>query len=245
MPTLSQTAFSRYQAAIRDFSSRLAAWSQRLPQLGEAQRELQNICEETDYALETPIVYNGDLDRLRPGSNIRWILIADNPGKKEQLAENRRYLVGSSGKAAENFFRQHLDIDFRSEVLIINKSPVHTPKTSQLRRLLQIYPDLRAVFIESQCYMADFAWQLYSIAKAPIWLMGLSELQPRGLFSAWYERFSTGMPAREAIFVFKHFSMGSFASDLKKRRLPDESVEDAVHRIGTENRLVYFPEPQL
>jgi hypothetical protein len=80
--------------------------------------------------VETPVVYNRALDDVGPKSRPRCILIADNPGKNGQKAENQRYLVGQSGRLAEGFFRRELGRDFRAEVLIINKTPVHTPKTA-------------------------------------------------------------------------------------------------------------------
>ena len=243
MPSLNAATCQRIHRLFEQFKARIADWNAVLPGLADAQRQLHQDCGEPDYAIETPIVYNRDLDRLAAGHDIRWLLIADNPGKTEQLASQNRYLVGSSGRMAENFFRQRLDIDFRSQVLIINKTPVHTPKTQQLRRLIVLYPALGRVFTESQHFMASLAWQLHTLTAAPIWLMGLSELKPRGLFSAWRETFGAGMPVDPAVYVFNHFSMGSFAADYKRRKLPDETALQAVLRIGAENRSKYFAAP--
>lgn len=211
-----------------------------MPDLVEAQKTLAMLCDEADYPVETPIVFNRALLDISADSTIKWIMIADNPGKNEQLASQNRYLVGSSGKNAENFFRNQLHIDFRSEVLIINKTPVHSPKTTQLRRLIRLYPALEAVFIESQCYMAELAWHLSALTNAPIWLMGISEIKPQGLFSAWFQRFRAGLSAKPSVYAFNHFSMGSFAQDYKKRKLPDESPGEAVLRIGAENTRRFF-----
>src|SRR5215471_15470666 len=88
--------------------------NRKLPQLQALQQQLVNN-RSPSYTVETPIVYNEALDDVRADSDIRLILVADNPGRREQAAENRRYLVGPSGKIAEKFFRDNpaLNIDFR------------------------------------------------------------------------------------------------------------------------------------
>ncbi len=211
-----------------------------LPGLLEAQKALAAELHEDDYPLETAIVYNRALEELQPDTPLRWILVADNPGKKEQLEIQNRYLVGSSGKMAENFFARELGTDFRKQVVIINKTPLHTPKTVQLKALLRIYPAARAICEESQLFMADMALSLHRLFKAPLWITGLSELRPRGLFETWYLRFCGEMKKSDSVLAFNHFSMGSFAGDLKKRRLPNEQTSDAILRIGAENRIRVF-----
>jgi hypothetical protein len=85
---------------------------------------------------------------------------------------------------------------------------------------------------------------------ANVWVMGLSELRPGGLFEPWRLALADaydceggagngGRPAGK-VYGFNHFSMGSFATDLKRRRLPGEPVPDAVMRIGAENRHRIF-----
>ncbi|OHD16358.1 MAG: hypothetical protein A2Y38_06220 [Spirochaetes bacterium GWB1_59_5] len=80
--------------------------------------------------------------------------------------------------------------------------------------------------------------------------MGLSEIRPKGLFEPWQralaeayaqasaegEALGNGNRLAEGLYGFNHFSMGSFATDLMRRRLPEESTPDAVLRIGAENR---------
>ena len=84
------------------------------------------------YPQETPIVYNHSLDELQVSDQIKLIIVSDNPGKNEQLHKNQRYLVGQAGKVAEGFFRRNpeLNIDFRREAIILNKTPIHTAKRS-------------------------------------------------------------------------------------------------------------------
>ena len=238
-------AFSRFEAMRDEFRRRVGLWSSALPGLADAQRELARIAGD-EYAIETPVVYNRALDGIRPGDGIPWIVVADNPGKREQEAGMNRYLVGRSGLVAERFFARELGIDFRRQVLIINKTPVHTPKTVQLRALVRLYPAARAVVDDSQRFMASMVPVLQACFGAKVWVMGLSELRPGGLFEPWrlaladaYARAGeSGSGGRLSgdVYGFNHFSMGSFATDLKRRRLPGESVPDTVMRIGAENR---------
>ncbi len=231
-------AYKKFAAIRTDFKSRVAAWLAALPGLADAQRAL---AAETgdDYPIETPVVYNRALDDVGPDDSIAWLVVADNPGKREQEAALNRYLVGRSGMMAERFFKRELGVDFRREVIIINKTPVHTPKTAQLRRLIRLYPESRTVIEESQRYMAAMVPALQACLAARVWVMGLSELRPGGLFGPWQlalrEAYAQAA-APDTVFGFNHFSMGSFAGELKKKRRPGESTPEAVLRIGAENR---------
>jgi hypothetical protein len=241
--------FSRFEALRDEFRRRVGSWSSSLPGLAEAQRELAREAGD-EYTIETPVVYNRALDDIRPGDAILWIVVADNPGKREQEAGMNRYLVGRSGLAAERFFARELGVDFRRQALIINKTPVHTPKTVQLRKLVRLYPEAKPMVDESQRFMAALVPALQECFHANVWVMGLSELRPGGLFEPWrlalaeaYTRAGDaghGGRLPDAVYYFNHFSMGSFATDLKSRRLPGEPVRDAVMRIGAENRHRIF-----
>lgn len=242
-------AFLRFQAIRDEFRRRVQVWSDVLPGLAEAQRELAHEAGDV-YEVETPVVYNRALDDIRADDGILWIVVADNPGKREQEAGMNRYLVGRSGLVAERFFARELGVDFRRQVLIINKTPVHTPKTVQLRKLVRLYPEAKAVVDESQRFMAAMVPVLQGCFNAKVWVMGLSELRAGGLFEPWrlalaeaYARAGdTGSGGRlsDGVYGFNHFSMGSFATDLERRRLPGEPVPDAVMRIGAENRQRIF-----
>jgi hypothetical protein len=98
--------------------------------------------------------------------------------------------------------------------------------------------------------MAGLVPALQECFDANVWVMGLSERRPGGLFEPWrlalaeaYARAGdTGSGGRlsDGVYGFNHFSMGSFATDLGRRRLPGEPVPDAVMRIGAENRQRIF-----
>ena len=245
---MDKAAFRRFSVLRDEFRDRVAGWTAALPGLAEAQRALAREAGD-DYAVETPIVYNRALDEVSQDSRIAWVVVADNPGKREQEAAMNRYLVGRSGQVAQRFFARELGVDFRSEVVIINKTPVHTPKTLQLKKLARLYPEAMGILDESQRFMASMVPALQQCFNARIWVMGLSEVKPKGLFEPWqqalaqaYARDDTagdradGHRLADGLFGFNHFSMGSFATDLMRRRRPGESTPDAVLRIGAENR---------
>jgi len=249
---MKQNTFQRFASLRDDFRERVAEWSAALPGLADAQRQLAIECGEAAYLLETPIVYNRALDDITAASDIEWVVVADNPGKREQEAAMNRYLVGRSGLVAERFFGRELGVDFRRQVAIINKTPVHTPKTAQLRRLAVIYPAARAILEESQRFMAAMVPALQQIFGARVWVMGLSEVRPHGLFEPWQQALTeayanSGRDEKQRdlvsnLYGFNHFSMGSFATDLKRRRGANEPIAQAVLRIGAENRARILPE---
>jgi hypothetical protein len=245
---VTQAAFRRFSSLRDEFRDRVAEWTAALPGLAEAQRALARETGD-DYAVQTPIVYNRALDEVSQDSRIVWVVVADNPGKREQEAAMNRYLVGRSGLVAERFFARELGVDFRREVVIINKTPVHTPKTLQLKKLAKLYPEACKILDESQRFMASMVPALQQCFDARVWVMGLSEVKPKGLFGPWQQALAQayaysetagdraeGERLAEELYGFNHFSMGSFATDLMRRRKPGESTPNAVLRIGAENR---------
>lgn len=204
-------SFTQFKA---DFSKKTAEWYRRIESAGvtEALRALQKKAAERDgvppYSLDTQIVYNRSIDAIKKEDEIKIILIGDNPGKDEQLERNRCYLVGQSGKIADGFFRKNpeLGIDFRKNVLILNKTPLHTAKTKELALLIKEGPPLIAdIILESQIWFAEATAMLHralcsnsagqdgctNVANSAgagnrcsceLWLVGYAELRPKGLF---------------------------------------------------------------
>lgn len=161
-----------------------------------------------EYAVETGVVYNHALDEVTKDTDIKLLVIGDNPGKDEQLLCNQRYLVGQAGKIAAGFFSRNpeLAIDFRKNTIILNKTPVHTAKTAHLRYLLKNgCSEITHLIQESQLWMAQKTAQLHQVlcsvsgssgknassdeikdgagwAGCQLWLVGYAELKGRGLF---------------------------------------------------------------
>jgi len=154
--------------------------------------ELQKGAAEADhnpaYPLETPVVYNQALDSIAETDDIRLLVIGDNPGKDEQLLKNRRYLVGQAGKLGAGFFRANLEleVDFRKNAVILNKTPIHTAKTKQLAWIRRYGgKDFENLFAASQRWMAERTLRLARDLSCEIWLVGYGELREKGLFAEY------------------------------------------------------------
>jgi hypothetical protein len=250
-------AYAALDSLRREFRGVVDAWSTGNPYLLDAQERVRVKRGYDNYRVETPIVYNRALDDIGPESRIKIILVADNPGKNEQLAINNRYLVGQSGKLAEGWLRRELGIDFRGEVLILNKTPVHTPKTAELGILAKssgLYRErLEALLAGSQSTMADLAWRLYLALREPgpggnaptLWISGLGELRKGGLFEIYRDelarRLAEAAPeSRSGVWAFNHFSMNQFAIEIKRKARPGASMAGELARIGRDNRIRVF-----
>ncbi|HRY54900.1 MAG TPA: hypothetical protein P5133_13400 [Spirochaetia bacterium] len=241
-------AYAALDAIRGEFRALVAAWSAAHPYLPALQEELRAELGYEDYRVETSIVYNRALDDISKADTIRFVLVGDNPGKNEQLARNNRYLVGQSGRLAEGWFSRELGIDFRREVLILNKTPVHTPKTAELRRLLALAGPrgsdrrgrLESLLAESQCAMAGLAFRAARALGATLWISGLGELRRGGLFEAYRDALAdllAAAPRRAGVplWAFNHFSMNQFAIELKRKAEPGKPLAEELGRIGAGN----------
>ena len=194
--------FLRFCQFRDKFKNQIEEWKNQLAGEESKIREVQKSLAKKDgvpeYNLENILVYNQALDEITEDDDIKLIVVGDNPGKAEQLAENQRYLVGQAGKIAEGFFAQNpeLEIDFRKNVIILNKTPFHTAKTKELSAFSKIiksnYDENLATKIdkiieESQIFMAEETASLAKDLGLEIWLVGYSELKPKGIFALYRE----------------------------------------------------------
>ncbi|MFZ2636052.1 MAG: hypothetical protein WAZ99_00155 [Rectinemataceae bacterium] len=246
-------AYAEFMAARDDFAGLVEKIDRRAPWLGALQDRLRIEMGYDDYRVETPVVYNRDLDAIGPDSDPPFILVADNPGKMEQKNANRRYLVGQSGKLAAGWFSRELNLDFRAATLIVNKTPLHTPKTAELRRLIGLAgphrEELVSILEDSQRSMARLAYRMHAAMGNTVWVSGYGELKPRGLFRVWAEeivRLYDAAPRglAERVWVFRHFSMNQFS--IEYNSTPSAEANPAANGpkaamaklaiIGTANR---------
>jgi hypothetical protein len=231
-----------FEAARDTYREAVEMLDKRLPALGRLQQKLADTRSGPAYTVETPVVYNQALDEIGPGEDIKLILVADNPGRREQAAENRRYLVGPSGKLAERFFQEEpsLGIEFRKNVLILNKTPVHTPRTVELRELCRLGgPALTEAITQSQLSMVEILQQFCrALAPLPVWIIGYSEMKRGGIFEAYTmalkKAAATGLHDR--LFFYRHFSMNQFTIDLHKQARQGETTAQTLGRIGAAYR---------
>lgn len=211
-----------------------------------------------EYSLENAVVYNVDYDKITEKDEIHLIVIGDNPGKEEQFNKNQRFLVGQSGRIAEGFFARNpeLKTDFRKNVIIMNKTPVHTAKTVHLKYLLKNgSKEIQDLIKESQIKMAVMAAEFHQAlvenadenAMLPeLWLVGYSELKKKGIFELYREEFKNAYKDKtnewSYVFVYQHFSMNRFIVDLNSYRAENqsESLKSALKKIGLKHKKEIF-----
>ncbi len=239
--------FSAFRDEFRAYCSELSS------RFGSVLVPLQKAASQKDtpsYPLENPVVYNTALDEITDKSQIRLIVIGDNPGKDEQLSKNQKYLVGQSGKIAAGFFKNHPEfrIDFRQNAIILNKTPVHTAKTKHLKYLEENGgSEVRNLIEESQIYMARKTAELHinlcraaqnEDEKPDVFLVGYGELKGRGLFLNYRDElkksYKNAIEEWNRVFVFQHFSMNRFSIDLKNFMSENQNLEivEAAEKLG-------------
>ena len=195
--------------------------------------------KNSSYIVKTPVVYNNALDDITINDEIKLILVADNPGRREQ--ENGRYLIGPSGKIAQKFFHNNpvLGIDFLKNVIILNKTPIHSPRTVELRELCRMETGSRSIIAaleNSQKVMAELLLEFHEALGCPVWITGYSEMRKGGIFEIYTEKlkelYAEKKQMYKQLFFFRHFSMNQFTIDLKKQALPAETAAKSLGRIG-------------
>jgi hypothetical protein len=232
-----------FNAARNTFREAVELLNKQLPALGSLQQKLADTRGGPSYTVETPVVYNQALDDVGAGDDIKLILVADNPGRREQAAENRRYLVGPSGKIAGRFFSEEpsLGIDFRKNVLILNKTPVHTPRTVELRELCRLGgAALAEAIAQSQLTMTGILGQFCrALPRVPVWIIGYSEMKKGGIFEVYtaaLKEAAAGTSLYDRLFFYRHFSMNQFTIDLHKQARQGDTTAQSLERIGTAYR---------
>ena len=210
MTTSQWNAFEKFKDEFRAQCKKWAQYSWELIPLQKSSSQK----DTPDYPIETPVVYNTAMDELSAESEIKLIVIGDNPGKNEQLSINQKYLVGQAGKLGEGFFRNNpdLQIDFRKNVIILNKTPVHSAKTKHLfaieKGLKSVNSPAQNLIEESQRWMAKKTAALHQdlIAASDensfipeLWLVGYTELKKNGIFIPYRNELKTAYTKTQAI----------------------------------------------
>ena len=263
---MTQEQWNALTAFKADFKKQIAKWTRDFPNLGELQKQAALGAKTPEYSFEIPVVYNTDLDRFTPDDEIKLIVIGDNPGKDEQLTKNQRYLVGQAGKIADGFFKRNpeLGIDFRKNVVILNKTPVHSAKTAQLKRIAKLGGDeVATLLVESQIWMAQKTAELHRAfcygangnaaggTGCELWLVGYSELKEKALFTQYRDNLKQSiiqtLPAQwDKVYVFQHLSMNRFTIDLADYEkangaaLKNKSLIEKIHQLGILHKTEIF-----
>lgn len=163
---MTETQWQFFTDFRQNFKEQCSQWNEKFAAQLEPLQKAAASKDTPEYSLETGVVYNHALDEVTKDTEIKLIVIGDNPGKDEQLLCNQRYLVGQAGKIAAGFFSRNpeLGIDFRKNTIILNKTPVHTAKTAHLRQLLKSgKPEITRLLQESQLWMAAQTAQLHQV----------------------------------------------------------------------------------
>lgn len=244
--------FCSFREEFRDICQK---WKDEYSEiLKPLQKQTANQDKVPDYPIENSIVYNTALDKITQDDEIKLILIGDNPGKNEQLQVNQKYLVGLSGKIADNFFKKNSELktDFRKNVIILNKTPIHTAKTKELLFLANQNEKLKNLLTESQIWMAKKTVELHIALDCKMWLVGYAEVKEKGIFKEYrntllseYQNSQVSKDTYKKFFVFQHFSMNRFLIDLNeftKDLEKDISLENRLEKLGTLHRKQIFGE---
>jgi len=245
---MTEKQFLAFDAFRNDFKNMISVWSGAVSNLAELQKSAADAAKTPSYNIETPVVYNTALDFITQNDEIKIIVIGDNPGKNEQLLKNRKYLVGQAGKIGEGFFRKNpeLGIDFRRNAIILNKTPVHSAKTAQLKYIKKAGGFAAEKLLEeTQLWMAEKTAEIAAVLGAEIWLVGYNDLKAKGLFSVYRDKLKercTRLGILDKLLVFQHFSMNRFSIDLKAFMDNNsfDSLQEAVHALGIQHRNEIF-----
>lgn len=251
-------AFCDYKNQLKKHCDEWLKFSDELKLLQTAASKVKN--DTPEYPIETPVVYNTAYDDFTEADEINLIVVGDNPGKNEQLEKNRKYLVGQSGKIAAGFFAGYpeLKTDFRKNVIIANKTPVHTAKTNHLKYLMKNgSPEIQKLILDSQKIMAEMTAALHQKLIAEkgdksvppqLWLVGYAELKDRGIFLPYRDCLKSAYKNPgdwDNVFVYQHFSMNRFSIDLKdfRQKNPQLDLAGALKNLGHQHRDEIFGGP--
>jgi len=193
---------------IENFKDKISSWKKSYPKI--------------DF------IFNSDLEEVEWG-NIKYLVVADNPGDTEK--ENGRYLYSDSsshhsksGVISKKVF-EFLNIS--DEVIILNKCPISTSKTEDLKDI-----PLR-ILEETQEYMVNLVYNLYQNLECKIYIFGFGgcydyergwlakkdngEYYAGQVLSTFFEKLKLKFKSNEDtdnIYIMKHFSYWNIFSDL-------------------------------
>lgn len=198
-----------------------------------------------------PFIWNSELDPYveNPAllSRLRWIICSDNPGVEE--AKSGRFLAptGRSGKEARKAIAQ-AGLNWDEQVIVLNKSIIHTPKTVDLKGL-----PAEAVRATEEA-LAQVILELLAQTEAKLWIVGFGgcdasvpgwphklagkERYPASCITPYFYAAlrDGGARFKERIFISKHFSHGQFAIEMKQFPA-DWSLDERLAALPHAKRL--------
>ena len=229
---MTKEQFKKFCSFRDEFRKQTALWNEEYNKVLKEKIESLSGCEITNS-----FIYNEKLDDINENDNMKYIWIQDNPGYNEML--QNRYAIGASGKAGQNFMKNEgLTEDFDREVIVLNKSPIHTKVTAVLSKLKN-----RGIQEETQRYMAKAIFTVHNIFECDLWILGISNLKGIfGTFSKDMEKLYKNSALNKKMFLYYHFSQGQFkkAYNLEVSTLGTDDPDKILESIGIKNRKKYF-----
>ncbi len=229
---MTKEQFKKFCSFRDEFRKQIILWNEEYNKVLKEKIESLSGCEITNS-----FIYNEKLDDINENDNIKYIWIQDNPGYNEML--QNRYAIGASGKAGQNFMKNEgLTEDFDREVIVLNKSPIHTKVTAVLSKLKN-----RDIQDETQKYMAKAIFNVHNIFECDLWILGISNLNGIfGTFSKDMEKLYKNSSLNKKMFLYYHFSQGQFkkAYNLEVNTLGTDDTDKILESIGIKNRKKYF-----
>lgn len=197
-------------------------------------------------------VFNTDVEeQLKNPSNLVGIVVMDNPGQEEK--EQRKYLVGTAGKAFNKVFRS-IGIK-REDVLVFNKSSFTTPATGDLNAL---YKDekVKQIFLEEQKLTSEIILKIQKELNLPIMLHGYAAYFKKGRkfvenekgnrpLYVFFNIISKMPEIKNKIHFFKHSSYGNLSKQISaycKELGVEKLTYDEYLELGIKNRFGFYDE---
>ncbi len=225
---MTREEFNKFVTLREEFKKKVEEFNKNYPEIKD---EVLKLSDKT-YDFPFAFVYNKKLDEITIDDNIKYIWVTDNPGLNEAIEE--KYAVGSSGKGAQNFMvGSGMVEEYDKEVIVLNKSFLHTRVTNDLKKLKKY----QSIIDETQIYMANLTLALLNIFKCPLWILGISSLNK--IFSKYSSTLTTNSNIdMDKIYLYYHFSQGQFKKAYNKKyaEFPKSSPKELCKMIGKENR---------
>ncbi len=169
-------------------------------------------------------VYNKNLEDFKQNANdVKYIVVGDNPGIKE--AELEKYFVGKSGVVLRNFFKNELNIQyFDKEIIVLNKTPIHTKSTNDLKVID------KKILEESVDFSASIIVAVAKKLDIPILLFGKSGF----LFKPFLDKIKD---KNVEIRLYNHPSYGNLSKQWKEflKINPNEEKIVLFEKLGKKN----------
>lgn len=214
----------RYEDLIKRFKKKCATWNSQ--------------------GIKT--VFNEDLYCVQNIDDVKYIVVADNPGENEKT-ESRYLCESNEGNRSGHIARCIFSMIFRGEsYLVLNKTPIFTPKTADLKGIQA------SALKETMEYMADLIYDINRINKhIQVYIFGIGKsfnskkncFQNRGIWKYFFARIKTlyNVDRLKWPIIAKHFSIYSLFQDfiiedtgekMKFHDLCNENAKDFLKAMG-------------